>query len=112
MSLAQDLANGEPVPLWRFVEGDLREIRDYIAKDSPESARRLMVQFVGAFRLLAKRPQLGRVRADLPVSELRYWPVGPYLVIYLAARQPIEIVAVVHGARDIPNVVNLRLDRS
>jgi hypothetical protein len=29
-----------------YVEGDLREIRDYISKDSPESARRLMVRFV------------------------------------------------------------------
>jgi plasmid stabilization system protein ParE len=27
----------------RSVEGDLREIRDYIGKDNPESARRLMV---------------------------------------------------------------------
>jgi plasmid stabilization system protein ParE len=96
----------------RYVEGDLREIRDHIAKDSPESARRLMVQFLGAFRLLARRPQLGRVREDLLVPALRFWPVGPYLVIYLADKQPIEIVAVVHGARDVPSIVNRRLDRS
>ena len=95
----------------RYVEGDLREIRDYVAKDNPESARRLMVQFVAAFRLLAKRPQLGRVRQDLYAATLRFWPVGAYLVIYLADKQPIEIVAVVHGARDIPDVINRRLDR-
>jgi plasmid stabilization system protein ParE len=71
-----------------------------------------MVQFVGAFRLLARRPQLGRVREDLLVPALRLWPVGAYLVIYVADKQPIEIVAVVHSARDIPNVVNLRLDQS
>jgi len=44
----------------QYVESDLREIRDYIAQESPESARRLMVRFVEAFRLLAKRPELGR----------------------------------------------------
>jgi plasmid stabilization system protein ParE len=94
----------------RGVEGDLREIRDHIRKDSPESARRLMVRFLGAFRLLARRPQLGHVREDLLMPALRFWPVGLYLVIYLADKQPIEIVAVVHGARNIPSVVNRRLD--
>lgn len=68
-----------------------------------------MVQFVRAFSLLAKRPQLGHDREDLFVPALRFWPVGRYLVTYLADKEPIEIVAVVHGARDIPNVVNRRL---
>jgi toxin ParE1/3/4 len=92
----------------RYVEGDLREIRDRIAQDSPEAARRLMVRFVRAFRLLANHPELGHVREDLPIPSLRFWPAGPYLVVYLAAK-PIEIVAVVHGARDVPSVVNRRM---
>jgi len=92
----------------RYVEGDLRDIRDYIAKDSPESARRLMVRFAVAFRLLASHPELGHIREDLPVPSLRFWPIGSYLVVYLA-RTPIEVVAVVHGARDVPTVVNRRL---
>jgi plasmid stabilization system protein ParE len=91
------------------VESDLREIRDLIAKNNPESARRLMIRFVEAFRLLANRPELGHVREDLPVPSLRFWPVGAYLVIYLAEKQPIEIIAVVHGARDVPTVINPRL---
>ncbi|MCP5116426.1 MAG: type II toxin-antitoxin system RelE/ParE family toxin, partial [bacterium] len=93
----------------RYVEGDLREIRDHVSKDSPEAARRLMVRFVAAFRLLARRPELGHVREDLLTSALRYWPAGPYLVIDLADQQPIEILAVVHGARDVPVIVNGRL---
>ena len=92
----------------RYVEGDLREIRDTIAQGSPGAALRLMVRFVGAFRLLANRPELGHVREDLPVPSLRFWAVGSYLVVYLAAK-PIEIVAIVHGARDVPSVVNRRL---
>jgi plasmid stabilization system protein ParE len=87
------------------VEGDLREIRDHIRKDNPESARRLMMRFVEAFRLLANRPELGHAREDLPEPSLRFWPVGSYLVIYLGEKQPIEIVAVVHGVRDVPSVI-------
>ena len=93
----------------RYVEGDLREIHDHISKDSPEAARRLMIRLVDAFRLLAMHPALGYARDDLLVSSLRFWPVGSYLVIYRAVKQPIEIVAVVHGARDVPNVINRRL---
>jgi plasmid stabilization system protein ParE len=92
----------------RYVEGDLREIRDYIAKDSPESARRMMIRFVSAFRLLAKQPELGHAREDLWQAAIRFWPVGAYLILYLALRTPIEILAVVHGARDVPAIVNRR----
>ena len=92
----------------RYVEGDLREIRDRIAREAPKSARLLMVRFVGAFRLLATHPVLGHAREDLPVPSLRFWPVGSYLVVY-RVEKPIEIVAIVHGARDVPSVVNRRL---
>ena len=92
----------------RYVEGDLREIRDTIAQGSPGAALRLMVRFVGAFRLLANRPELGHVREDLPVPSLRFWAVGSYLVVY-RAEKPSGIVAIVHGARDVPSVVNRRL---
>jgi plasmid stabilization system protein ParE len=34
--------------------------------------------------------------------------VGEYLILYVAARTPIEILAVVHGARDVPAIVNRR----
>ena len=90
------------------VEADLREIRDHIAADSPDSARRLMIRLVNAFRLLARRPDLGHVRDDLLEPSIRFWPVGAYLILYRSPRTPIEIVAVLHGARDVPAIVNRR----
>ena len=68
-----------------------------------------MVRFVAAFRLLAKQPWLGHTREDLLSPEIRLWPVGEYLILYVPARMPIEIVAVVHGARDVPAIVNHRI---
>jgi len=35
---------------------DLREIRDHIACNGPDAARRMMVRFVAGFGLLAKQP--------------------------------------------------------
>ena len=91
-----------------YVEGDLRDIRDHIALDSPASARRMMIRFVKAFRLLAKHPGLGHVREDLLETDIRFWPVGAYLILYSAAKGPIEILAMIHGARDVPAFVNRR----
>ena len=93
-----------------YVEGDLREIRNHIAQGSPDSAPRMMIRFMYAFRLLAKRPGLGHVREDLLEPTIRFWPVGAYLILYRAATNPVEILAVVHGVRDVPAIVNRRAE--
>jgi plasmid stabilization system protein ParE len=67
-----------------------------------------MIRFVDAFRLLSNQPALGHVREDLAGPVIRFWPVGAYLILYNAARTPIEILAVVHGARDVPSIVDRR----
>jgi Tol biopolymer transport system component len=36
------------------------------------------------------RTSIGHAREDLPSPSLRFWPVGPYLVIYLGEKQPLE----------------------
>jgi plasmid stabilization system protein ParE len=56
----------------RYVEDDLLTIRDYIAQDSPDSARRMMARIVAAFQLLPKEPFLGHVREDLLTPEIRF----------------------------------------
>jgi len=52
------------------------------------------------FSLLASFPQMGRSREDLG-AELRSFPVKNYLVIYRPVKERIEIVRVVHTARDL-----------
>ena len=37
---------------------------------------------------------------------LRFWRVAPYLVIYRQSEGGIEIVRVVHGARDLPALLD------
>jgi hypothetical protein len=45
---------------------------------------------------------------DLTSYAVLFWPVGDYLIIYRADRQPIEIVAVTQGSRDIPSFLRRR----
>jgi antitoxin ParD1/3/4/toxin ParE1/3/4 len=52
---------------------------------------------------------MGHARSDLAGPRpLLFWPVGAYLIIYRADRQPIEIVAVTHASRDVPRFLRSR----
>jgi toxin ParE1/3/4 len=79
---------------------DLWEIWDYIADDSPDRADDLIATFDTKFRILAGQPELGRRRDELS-ENLRSLAVGRYVIFYLPIPKGIEVVRVLHGARDM-----------
>ena len=82
-------------------KNSLRSIRDYIARDNKAAAARMMDRFTSAFEQLAKMPGMGHVREDLADEALEFWAVGSYYVVYRQQTKPLEIVDVLHGARNI-----------
>lgn len=84
---------------------DLDEIADYIARDSPKAARRVMEELKAAMVRLAQMPGIGHLREDLSDEPLRFWPVFSYLIIYRAERKPLQVVRVLHGARDVRSIL-------
>ena len=85
---------------------DLRENRDYIARDSAGAARRVLSELRAAMRRLAEMPELGHFREDLADEPLRFWPVHSYLIIYRPDRKPLEVVRVLSGYRDIAELLS------
>jgi toxin ParE1/3/4 len=79
---------------------DLREIALHIAEDDPAAALRLAEKMLEHFRTLAKMPGMGRARAELG-SGLRSFPVSPYLIFYREIETGVEVLRIIHGARDI-----------
>jgi toxin ParE1/3/4 len=79
---------------------DLAGIWAYIAEDSPRHADSFAVRIDQEFRMLGRQPKLGRVRPELLVG-LRSFPVGDYVIFYLPRARGIEVVRVLHGARDL-----------
>ncbi len=77
---------------------DLIDIWVYIAQDNPEAADGLLDEIEDKLVLLSEQPRLGRARPDI-APELRYFPVGNYLILYRERTGGIEVVRVVHGAR-------------
>ena len=84
---------------------DIRDIWSYIANDSIPSARRVRLLIFDACQKLAEHPRMGHPRTDLTEKPVLFWPVGSYLIIYNPSPRPIEIVRVLHGARDVPSLI-------
>jgi toxin ParE1/3/4 len=87
---------------------DLQDIWDFIASDNPVAADKLEDEFFEAFEMLAKHPRMGHVRSDLTPRDVRFWPVGEYLIVYRSFPAPLQVVAVLHGARDVAEVIRRR----
>ncbi len=82
---------------------DLREIWDYISAKNPDAADRQLDMLHDRFALLAKQPRVGQLREDLH-PKLRVFPAGSYVIFYYPLEEGIEVVGVVHGARDIESM--------
>jgi antitoxin ParD1/3/4 len=87
---------------------DLQDIWDFIASDNVNAADKLQDEFFDAFEELARWPGAGHKRSDLTERDVLFWPVGSYLIVYRCTRTPLQIVAVLHGARDVTVVVRKR----
>lgn len=85
-------------------EEDLIELWIYIAQDNPSAADRLLDTIEQRCQALAENPLMGRLRPDI-APELRYFIVGRYLILYRTIENGIQIIRVIHGARDIPSLI-------
>jgi plasmid stabilization system protein ParE len=100
--------------LWtRSAVFDLHEIIDFIEQDQPQAARTLAQRILAAARNLQHHPRRGKVVPELRQSglmEYRQVLVGPYRIVY-AAREAVEILAVIDGRRDLAEILHQRLLR-
>jgi plasmid stabilization system protein ParE len=84
---------------------DLREIIEFIRKDSPAAARRVLQEIQETMRKLARMPGMGHLREDLADEPLRFWPIYSYLIIFRPETKPLEIVRVLRGSRDVRSIL-------
>jgi plasmid stabilization system protein ParE len=82
-------------------KADLREILLEIAEDSPDTAERLRSEAYEAFQQLGGSPGIGHYHEELLDRRYRFWNFYSYIVCYVWERKPIQIIAVVHGARHL-----------
>jgi plasmid stabilization system protein ParE len=86
-------------------EGDLLIILEYLEGERPSAALRVLDALEQAMQFLAENPGVGRVRSDLTGQEVRFWTVFNYLVIFRPGTEPLQIVRVLHGKRDVSRLL-------
>src|SRR5579875_2447861 len=78
---------------------DIDEIRAYLAEESPDAADRVVSEIFDCLRRLPQFPHLGFRRPAFVPLPLRFVIVRDYLIAYAPEKDPLWIVAVLHGRR-------------
>jgi toxin ParE1/3/4 len=78
----------------------------YIGERNLDAAERFLVAAEETFLKLAEMPQMGRLRefSQPHLADIRSWPIRGfenYLIFYRAMAIGIDVLRVIHGARDI-----------
>ena len=80
---------------------ELEQAAEYIGQDSPTYAAALVAGADKTAQSLGTFPEHGKAVPEYRAQEVRQLLVGSYRLIYRVGSRAIEIVAFVHGARDL-----------
>jgi plasmid stabilization system protein ParE len=89
---------------------DVSDIWDYIAADNIEAADRVLDALERALVKLAKTPGIGHWREELTDKRHRFFLVYSYLIVYRPETKPLQIIRVLHAARDVQYSLGLTPD--
>jgi plasmid stabilization system protein ParE len=80
----------------------LFDIWEYTAKTRGlDAADKIRDRIEAAFAKLGDSPGMGHWREDLLNQRYKFWLVHPFLIAYRWDVKPIQIIAIVHGARKL-----------
>ena len=93
--------------LTRPAERDLEQIKIFLVQEAgPVIARRVLKDIRSALEFLGNEPGAGHVREDLTSRPLKFWPVYSYLIVYDPVTKPVQIMRVLHGMRDVEELLH------
>lgn len=83
---------------------DVREILNHVASQSERRAEQLLDEFQTRFRDLADQPLLMGFVDDVYGTIYRVSPVRDYVIFYTLVADGVEVIRIIHGARDIDSM--------
>jgi toxin ParE1/3/4 len=84
---------------------DLRHIASYIAQDNPAAASHWLDEMQQLFSILATQPRIGKRMRTKTLGTVRQFSRGNYVVYFKPLADGVEILRVLHGARDHKRIV-------
>ena len=86
-----------------LAQEDLAETYSFVSLRSEARAETWLEKIEVDFQSLAYLPEMGRIRSELP-GNVRSFPSRPYVIFYRPILEGVEIVRVLHGARDLGSI--------
>lgn len=80
---------------------DLRDLRDYIAADSDFHAADFIASIITRAERLTMFPMIGRLVPEAQVENIREILYRSYRIIYRIVGERVDVLAVIHGSRDL-----------
>jgi|SRR5210317_2045573 len=87
---------------------DLKQIHDYIAKDSKYYAQKVIQEVIPKTETLTELPEIGRIVPEISDQNIRELIVYSYRLIYEMSGAGVEILAIIHGRRDFNSIWDAR----
>ncbi|WP_428541250.1 type II toxin-antitoxin system RelE/ParE family toxin [Rhodopila sp.] len=96
-----------PATLSPMANRDLEAATRWIAKDNPAAARALRSIVARTAITIGEHPNVGSQRPDIVPPPFRIIPLRgfPYIIVYHSDRRPPVIARLLHGARDLPEIL-------
>jgi len=91
-----------------LAKADIFDIWAYIAENNESAADRVEEAIYDACAFLAEGPLRGHTRPDITTRALRFWTLTRYpnyTIVYRPATAPLQIIAVLHGKRNIRGIL-------
>jgi len=84
-------------------QAHLDGIYQYIAQNSPEYAKAMVDRLTRRSEQIGSFPQSGRVVPEYQMDSIREVLEGSYRIIYYIKPDQIDVLAVIHAARNVLN---------
>jgi len=82
---------------------DLKQVYDYIAKDSKFYARKVIEEIIEKSEKLNDFPKMGRVVPEIGDINIRELFIYSFRLIYEVAATGVQVLALIHGRQDFPS---------
>jgi toxin ParE1/3/4 len=90
---------------------DLIGIWEYLAETNLKAADRILQALEKAMRKLFRESGIGHLREDLADRQHRFLLVYSYLIVYRPETKPLQILRVLHAARDVQSLLEIDPDQ-
>jgi len=84
-------------------QAHLDSIYQYIARDAPLYAKRVVDKLTRRSQQLIRHPHSGRIVPEYEDQQLRELIVFPYRLVYRTKSDRLDVIAVFHGAQQLPD---------